>query len=470
MIVKLIVAVILTGIISGFFITFYELLITFLTYFIFMGDPNLTISTLPVWYIYLVPTVAMFIVNYVGSKDANIKEYGVNEIAESITQNKMTLKVKTLFLKIIASALSLASGFSVGTEGPSAGIGAMIAYQMHRLFRLPTMLIKMMISVGASAGIAAIFVSPVTGMAFAIENIAYQFLKQYITYLILASVIAFSISMHHLDAIIFQHSTGRSIDTSYLVSNLLFIPFITFFIYIYLFLKQRVLYMIDLEIFKKFTKYRNYIFALIGGSVVGTILLIEPHAAFSGKEVVMHLINNEKHISVILIFGIILLRIIGTTVSIYANAVGGVFLPLMSIGAMIGYAFGELLVMSGFNIEAFYFAAIGAAVFMGVIMKLPFTAVILALETTFDYNVVVATGISVVLVSYLSTLQFEIRRGNVTKAHKPMKTKPKEEEKEEETKEEDAKEAETEDTELKEEAAEEIKKENQAEEKEKKST
>ncbi len=418
MIGKLIIATILTGIVSGFFITIYELLITFVTYFIFMGDPFKTIPTLPTWYLYLLPTVAIFIVNYLSSKDASIREYGINEIAESILQNKMTIKLKTLFWKILASVLSLSSGFMVGTEGPSAGIGAMIAYHIHRWFNLPSMLIKMMISVGASSGIAAIFVSPLTGIAFAVEHIAYQFIKQYIGYLILASVIAFAISINFLEPIVFKHSLGRTFNNEYIIANLIFVPFITFFIYFYLFFKKKLLHFIDLEIFKTISRYRNHIFALIGGSVVGTILLIEPHAAFSGKTIVMHLINQETHISLWFIIIIITLRIIGTTVSIYANAVGGLFLPLMSIGALVGYAFGELLSMYAFPIEPFYFAAIGASVFMGVIMKLPLTAVVLAVETTFDYNVVVATGVSVVLVEYFSELYFDIKKRYVTRAEK----------------------------------------------------
>jgi len=416
---KLIIASLLTGVISGFFITFYELLIELLTHIIFMGDPFKTIPTLPAWYLYLAPTVAIFIVNYFISKDKYIREYGVNEIAESISENRMILTVKTLFLKIITSALSISSGFSVGTEGPSAGIGAMVAYQIHKLFKLPTMLIKMMISVGASSGVAAIFVSPITGIAFAIENIAYQFIKQYIGYLILGSVISFSIAAKFLDSISFHSSLGKAIDYHYVVPILLFIPFITAFIYLYLFMKKRLLHLIDLEIFKNFHTYRNFIFSLIGGSVIGTILVIEPHAAFSGKEMVIHLINNKEHIPLLFIFMIIMLRIIGTTVSIYANAVGGLFLPTMSIGALVGYGYGELITqIHHLPLEPFFFAAVGAAVFMGVIMKLPLTAVVLALETTFDYNVMVATGVSVVLVSYLSNLHFDIRKKYVTKADK----------------------------------------------------
>jgi len=419
MYLKLLIATIITGIISGFFITLYELLIIFVQYFIFIGDPLKTISKLPVWYIYALPIVSILIVNYLVSKDSSIREYGINEIAESISQNKMTIKFKTLFFKIIASVLSLSTGFMVGTEGPSAGIGAMIAYLVHKVYKMPTMLLKMMISVGATSGIAAIFVSPLTGISFAVENIAYQFMKQYIGYLILASVIAFAISVNYLDPIIFKHSSGKNFNTIYILANIAFIPFITIFIYLYLFLKKYLLHIIDNYLFKKLHNLRKYIFAIIGGVMVGSILLLEPHAAFSGKSIVSYLINDKHNISLLVIFIVIMLRIIGTTVSIYANAVGGLFLPLMSIGALVGFGYGELLLdYVGINIEPFYFAAIGASVFMGVLMDLPLTAVVLALETTFDYNIVVATGISVVLVEYISSLKFTINKRGVTKREK----------------------------------------------------
>ena len=134
------------------------------------------------------------------------------------------------------------------------------------------------------------------------------------------------------------------------------------------------------------------------------------------------LMNQENHISVFVIFIIIFLRIVGTTVAIYSNAVGGVFLPLMSIGALIGYGFGELMTLYLFPVEPFYFAAIGASIFMGVIMKLPLTAVVLSLETTFDYNVVIASGISVVLVEYFSNIYFTIKKNYVNKAEKIERT------------------------------------------------
>ena len=401
---------IVTGIVTGFIIVIYGLLTEFLKNILFLGDPFETISELPVWYVLSVPVVSSLIVNFLISKNSSVREYGVGEIAEAVVHNRMIFSIKDLILKIIASSLSLASGFAVGNEGPSAAIGAMIASKLHPLFKLPKDLLRISISIGASGGIAAIFVSPVTGIVFAIENIAYNFVRDYVGYLIIAGALAFSVSLYFLEPLIFNYSSGKFLEYRYLFASLLFIPVITFFIYFYLGLKNRILKFLNFQISAKFEKYKNYIFGVTGGMIIGVILLISPYAAFSGHELVNSLINNKFHLPFYLIFDVIVLRIVATAVSIYANAVGGIFVALMSIGALIGYGFGELLIYYGINVEPFYFAAIGAAVFMGVNMKLPLTAIVVALEITYDYNVIVPTAIMVVIVSFLVSLKFDIHK------------------------------------------------------------
>ena len=401
---------ILTGVITGFVIVIYGLLTELLKHILFFGDPIESIKELPFWYVLMVPVISALIVNFLISKFESVREYGVGEIAEAVIQNRMIFGIKDLILKIFASSLSLASGFAVGNEGPSAAIGSMVASKLHPIFKLPKDLLRVSISIGASGGIAAIFVSPVTGIMFAIENIAYNFVRDYVGYLIIAGALAFSVAFYFLEPIIFKYSSGKFLEYRYLFASFLFIPIITFFIYFYLGLKNRVLRFLNFKISRKFAKYKNYIFGLTGGLIIGIILLISPFAAFSGHEVVSYLINDKFHLPLNLIFIIIVLRIIATAVSIYANAVGGIFIALMSVGALVGYGFGEVLVYYGIDVEPFYFAAIGSAVFMGVNMKLPLTAVVVALEITYDYNVIVPTAIMVVIVSYLVSLKFELHK------------------------------------------------------------
>jgi len=402
---KLIYAAIIIGVLSGIFVTLYSVFTEFLTVIFYGGIEN--IPNLPWWYLYLVPTLSILTVNFLITKNESVKEYGVSEIAKAVEENKLFFTFKDLILKIFASSISIASGFAIGNEGPSAAIGAMIAQKTHEFLKIPKNFLKLFLSMGASGGIAAIFVSPITGIMFAIENIAYEFIKNYIGYIILSGVIAFSIAYHFLEPLIFNYSMGKFIEYRYIFASLFFIPVITFFIYFYLGLKDKVLNFLNKTIK---TSHKNWIFAIIGGGSIGTILLISPYAAFSGHEIVKTLINGNFHMPLYFIFIIIVLRIIATSVSIYANAVGGVFIALMSIGALVGYGYGELLMGLGIKTEPFYFAAIGAAAFMGVNMKLPLTAIVLALEVTYDYNVIIPTGITTIITSYLVSINFKIKK------------------------------------------------------------
>ncbi|NPA12155.1 MAG: chloride channel protein [Epsilonproteobacteria bacterium] len=403
---RLLISTILIGIITGGFIVIYTSLTALLQKLLYFKEYEL----LPFWYRLLVPLGAIFLVNYIISKYESVKEYGVREIAEAIEENKIVFGIKELFLKIFASALSIASGFAIGNEGPSAVIGAMIANKIHSFLKLPRYFLKVCISIGASSGIAAVFVSPITGIMFAVENLAYEFVRRYAGYLILGSVIAFSIAYKFMDALVFHYSSGKVLELKYVVATLLFIPVMTLFIYLYLEIKDRILEIIEAFLIERFLPYKNYILGFIGALVIALFGHISTLAIFSGHEVVKELINGEVDLPAGIIFMVVFLRIVATSVSLYANAVGGVFIAFMSIGALIGYGFSHIAAYFGYVIEPFYFAAIGAAVFMGVNMKLPITALVFALEMTYDYNVVIPTGISVAVIAYLVSLQFNIKR------------------------------------------------------------
>ena len=402
---KLFLGSIVVGIVAGSLVTVYGLLCKFFEYF-FYGDLNSL--SFPFWYYYLIPALSILIVNLLIKYDSSVREYGVEKVAEMIQNGEIVLSIKSLILKILASTISIGSGFAVGNEGPSAVIGSMVAYQVNKFLKLSQEKLEVLISVGAASGISAIFVSPITGIAFALENIAYKFFKNYVSYIILGGMIAFSIGDYFLSSINFDYTTGKILEFRYIVSLGLFIPVIMFFIYLYLYLNDKILNFLK----SKFSnlKYDIFIFSLIGGFSIGTLMLISPYAVFSGHEVVEFLINNKIHISIYLLLIIILLRIIASNISIFANAVGGVFVTLMSIGALIGYGFGEIMNLWNYNIEPFYFAAIGASIFVGVNMKLPFTAIILAVETTYDYNVVVPVGIGVAFISYIMNYNFDLKK------------------------------------------------------------
>ena len=78
--------------------------------------------------------------------------------------------------KILLTLLGLASGASIGREGPTVQVGASIMYALGRLLRLPRLeLQRALVLAGGAAGIAAAFNTPLAGVVFAIEELSHSF-------------------------------------------------------------------------------------------------------------------------------------------------------------------------------------------------------------------------------------------------------------------------------------------------------
>jgi len=326
---KLFFLSLLTGLFTGAAIVFYSFLTRGISCLLYLGDPFKTIPQLPLPYILLITTSSILTVNLIILFNEKAREYGVGEIAKAIEEERLTFSLSDLILKIVASALSIGSGFAVGNEGPSAAIGAMISYRLSRLLNLPKELAKVAIGVGASSGIAAVFVSPITGILFAVETVAYSLIKEFVGFMVLGSFTAFVVALSFLDPIIFKYSIGKNLHPDYLFSILLFVPVLLFGIYLYLALRDRVFYYLSMVASKRFSKIeRALLVSLIGGFTVGALLKITPYAGFSGHRVVGDLINSNFHYPLSLIAFLVLLRIVANAVSIYSNAVGASLLPL----------------------------------------------------------------------------------------------------------------------------------------------
>jgi len=419
---KLFLLSLLVGLSTGLAVSLYVFLSKAVSLALYLGNPEETISKLPFWYVAFITTSSILIVNLIILNNEKAREYGIREIAKALDENRLTFTLGDLAQKIVASALSIGSGFAVGNEGPSAAIGSMIAYRFHRYFNLPKELLKVAIGVGASSGIAAVFVSPITGILFAVENVAYRLIRDFVGFMIIGSFSAFLVALSFLVPLIFKFSTGKLVRLDYLGLLLLFIPVLTVSIYFYLILRDKVLFYLNGIAVEKLTPFqRAVVVSLIGGLTVAFLLKVSPFAGFSGHEVVESLINGRFHIPLVSIALLVILRIVANAVSLYANAVGGLFITLMSIGALVGYGFGEWTNSLGLEVEPFYFAAIGAAVFVGVVMKIPFTAVVLSLETTYDYNVVISVGIAVSIVGFMTNSVFELQKG-ILKRREKLKT------------------------------------------------
>ncbi len=117
-------------------------------------------------------------------------EHGTEEIKADIADKNYWLRPYFLYAPMLASALTLGFGGSAGSEGPIAGTGAAVGSNVGRIFRLPPEMAMMMVALGAGAGIAGIFKSPVGGVLFTIEILRVQLSTMLVVGLFASCIVA----------------------------------------------------------------------------------------------------------------------------------------------------------------------------------------------------------------------------------------------------------------------------------------
>jgi CIC family chloride channel protein len=126
------------------------------------------------------------------------KGHGVPEVMEAISLRNGIIRPRVVIAKLLASAVYIASGGSVGREGPVIQIGSAIGSSLGQLFRVNPKRMRTFVACGAASGIAAAFNAPVAGALFAVEIILGDFAVPQFSPVVISSVMATVVSRHFL--------------------------------------------------------------------------------------------------------------------------------------------------------------------------------------------------------------------------------------------------------------------------------
>ena len=385
---------VIVGLFGGYGAVLFRKLITFLTPLFFTGIRNVFHDAgLGHADVLLLPVIGLVVVSILVKYLApEAKGHGVPEVMAAIAVNKSRIRGRIVLVKAVASAITIASGGSVGREGPIVQIGSALGSKLGQSLGLSESRLRLMVACGAGAGIAATFNAPIGGVMFATEVILENFSLQNFTAIVISAVVSAAVGRAYLGnhpsfpmpSFVVGHF---SIYWVYVIVGL--IAGVWSFAYI------KVLYGVE-----DWFGARNWPFwakAAFGGALVGLIGIFFPQVFGVGYHSVD--LALTARISIELAVLLLVLKLLVTAITIGAGGSGGVFSPGLYMGSMLGVSVGGLLMHLNphLGISPGALAVFGmAGVFAGS-AQAPVTAIMMLFEMTGDYNIILPLMITAVL-------------------------------------------------------------------------
>lgn len=311
-------------------------------------------------------------------------------------------RIRLLPAKFIGGVLAIGSGLVLGREGPTVHMGAAIGAQAARRARLGDSEVAMMQTALGGAGLAVAFNAPIGGTLFTLEEVTRSFRMK----TVLATVFAAATAVGCARLVLGDHSEFQLGPMS--EPELFWLPLFVVFglmtgvlgaVY-----NRLVLWFLDhVAAVRRVPAVAK---ATAIGAVIGLVMVVYPHAVGGGEPLTQMLLGG-KEILLTVIVGYLVLRFLAGPLSYSAPVVGGLFAPMLAVGALWGVLFVgvfDLLWPNSIAHLAVPMAIVGMAAFFGASVRAPVTGVVLVLEMTASTAAIIpilaATG-AAVLAAYL---------------------------------------------------------------------
>lgn len=362
-------------------------LISFFTNISFYGnisiaDTSPVGNSLGLWVI-LIPAAGGFIVGLMalyGSKA--IRGHGIPEAMEQILTNQSKIKPTITYLKPVSSAISIGTGGPFGAEGPIIATGGALGSTIGQLLEISHNERKILLAAGATAGMAAIFGSPIAAIFLAIELLLFEFSPRSIIPVALACITG--AAGHHLlfgQSPVFE--TSNHIEEA---SNIALLAYSIIGITIGLLSVgiTKLVYLIE-DGFEKLPVHWMW-WPVIGGLVVGITGYFAPRTLGVGYNNITDILSGSLSFQIIL--SLCVFKFISWAIALGSGTSGGTLAPLLTIGGAAGAILGTFVLKmfpsSGITLSLAALAGM-SAMFAGA-SRAFITSIIFALETTGQSN------------------------------------------------------------------------------------
>jgi len=315
---------------------------------------------------------------------------GIPEIEGALEGLRPVRWWRVIPVKFFGGMGTLGAGMVLGREGPTVQLGGSFGQMVFDLFRLRKPEVRhSLVATGAGAGLAAAFNAPLAGILFVIEEMRPQFHYN------LISIKAVFIGVI-MSTVVYRYFN----DSSTLI-NLGIVGDVainTLWLYLVMGMVIGVIGVIfnrlviaAQDMFQRIHGGNTTKWVLIGGMIGGLcgVLALTQHAAAGGGFELIPIATAGNYTLGMLLF-IFLARVVTTLLCFSSGAPGGIFAPMLALGTLLGMTGGTLCTLwfPEYNLHMGTFALAGMGALLAASLRAPLTAIILVLEMTANYQLI----------------------------------------------------------------------------------
>ena len=328
-------------------------------------------------------------------------QQGVSNVMEAVAVGRVRLSLRTTASRVLSSWVAMAGGLSVGREGPLIEVGGAIGAAVGRRAQVSATDLRVLVAAGTAAGFAAAYNTPFAATVYVLECLAGVVAPALVLPVMFSTVIASVLTRAVVGAgpIYGQRAFGLSSADDFawcgvlgVLAALVAIAF------------KRLLN--ALETWQAAHPVPQPLRATLGGVVVGTIAMWLPAVVGNGYEPLNRLLNAPMLVgAAATLLGA---KIFATSVSVSSGIPGGIFTPMLLVGAALGSVWAHVLhaaIGAPLNVGAY--ALVGMAATTAASIHAPLTAAVLIFELSTDYALV----LPVLLATVVATAVSRIARG-----------------------------------------------------------
>lgn len=322
---------------------------------------------------------------------------GVSNVMEAVALGKMKLSLRVTAWRVAGSWSAIATGMSIGREGPLIEFGGSLGATVARVFGVSFNQARVLVAAGTAAGFAAAYNTPFAAVLFVLETIVGIVALEALLPVMAATVVATTLTRLIVG--------GGPIygARAFAVSSLF--EFATYTLLGVLAVGAAFAFKNTLAFGERLVE-RHPISqpwrAACGGLLVGSIAVFLPSVAGNGYEP-LNLILDQRLPAAALAF-LVVAKIAATSGSVASGVPGGVFTPVLLVGGAAGSLYGLALHGLGFPgvASAGSYALVGMAATTAATIHAPLTAAVMVFELSGDYPIVLPLLLATVIATWLS--------------------------------------------------------------------